>query len=158
MGIPSGDIIENVLIPFLGYKEFFHCADNLKINECHEPFFNLLPSSCQLSRFLYQYIPSHDVLCNVLIPFIGYDRFHYVIIDNGVIGTYQGFDCKDHIHAKNIDGSYGINKSIHDRPETKKHGALKLDDRTFWWQEPLRTAQGMDYDTDFPSTSSVDIN
>ena len=135
--IPSNDIIENILAPYLGYDKFYHCIDNLdlKLNECHEPYFNLLPLSCKLSRLLFNYLPSNDILCQVLIPLIGYDLFYYILIDNG---QEIKDDAKQYIKIKH-----------------EGHTISSKEDINVWWD--LKTCQDVDSDTE-ESSSSADSN
>ena len=161
--IPSGDIIENILIPYVGYKKFYHCADDLFISDCHRPYFNLLPLSSQYSRILYDYIPANDILFNVLIPFIGYDSFYYVVIDNGVgdMGKYkQGYDIYNIYDGERVDDVMHVKSSMNrpeigdDNEQDRNDGGLEIGDFKCWWMKWKKKYVDDYDDTDPTNTSS----
>ena len=52
--------------------------NKLKFDECHKPYYHLLPLSMRVSRVMMEYIPIRHILEGILIPLVGYDEMYYL--------------------------------------------------------------------------------
>jgi len=87
----------------------------VEFDECHEPYYNLLPLSCvKLSVLLRAYIPVQQIVDSVLIPYVGYNGMHCVFLnarieyeDNGEdIGNAQCLEdglCRKEIGDEDLE-------------------------------------------------------
>merc|ERR1712130_309210 len=63
--------------------------NKLKFDECHKPYYHLLPLSMRVSRVMMEYIPIRHILKGILIPLVGYEEN----AGDCSFGEYMKFRC-----------------------------------------------------------------
>eukprot|EP01084_Bolivina_argentea_P281180 481052_1 len=72
-------VVKKCMMACFGSNENINIAmDKLQFGECHEPYYNLLPLSFKLSRLLVEFIPVRHIVKRILIPYVGYNKLHYI--------------------------------------------------------------------------------
>jgi len=139
------------------YPSVNEVARKLTFSECHDPHCNLLPLSFKVSRLMMDYLPIRHILKRVLIPYLGYNKMHYlsmtvrVRVPETSADLFGGTRGKDWLAKKGRRQDLFIGTK---HPVQLRSGAectvLSVDAHDFEYESP-------DEDDDYSSSSSSPV-